>query len=174
VHAFVDESERPGRYLMCAVHVAPAQIHVVRPALTALCLPGQYRVHMTKERPSRRRLILDRIANLPLRAVVYTCAAPPNRARPACLRRMVADLVERSTTRLVIEPVESHVAADRFAIERTLEKAEPYRDVVYEHLAARLEPILWAADAIAWAYGIGGDWRRRVRGIVEREVFILP
>ena len=68
MHAFVDESERPGRYLMCAVVIAPAHLAVVRQALTALRMPGQRRLHMDHERDRRRRLILDRIAELPIRA----------------------------------------------------------------------------------------------------------
>jgi len=105
VHAFVDESERPGRYLMCAVVIAPAHLAAVRQALTALRMPGQRRLHMDHERDRRRRLILDRIAELPIRANVYQQPGQPIHARTANL---------------------------------------------------------WAADAIAWAYGAGRDWRRRI------------
>jgi hypothetical protein len=129
---------------------------------------------MTKERPSRRRLILDRIAAMPLQAAVYSCPAPPNRARPACLQRMVVDLVDGAVTRLVIEPVQSRVSADRLVITRTMEKCNPQRELVYEHLVARAEPILWAADAIAWAQGAGSDWRRRVGPVVGWDTVVVP
>jgi hypothetical protein len=173
LHVFVDESERQNRYLMCAVHVAPPHVHIVRPALIAMRMRGQQRVHMTKERPSRRRLIPDRIAALPLRAVVYVCSAPPTEARPAILRRLAVDLVEQGASRLVIEPVESCMGHDRVVIFNALEKHRPRSELVYEHVAARLEPVLWAADAIAWAHGTGGDWRRRIGAIVE-EVVVDP
>ena len=33
--------------------------------------------------------------------------------------------------------------------------------------AGREEPLLWAVDGLVWAYGAGGDWRRRVEGLIE-------
>jgi len=168
VHAFVDESERPGRYLMCAVLVAPAHLSTVRRTLTDLCLPGQRRLHLHKERDRRRRLILDRIAALPIRVNVYARPGRPAPARTACLRAMTADLLTAGVTRLVIEPVDGFEHRDRGAIIDELRAQGRRRTaLVYEHVAAHLEPNLWAADAIAWAYGAGGDWRRRIRGLVD-------
>ena len=34
------------------------------------------------------------------------------------------------------------------------------------HSAPSADPLLWAADATAWAFGKGGDWRRRVESII--------
>ena len=31
---------------------------------------------------------------------------------------------------------------------------------------ATLASLLWAADAICWAAGAGGDWRRRIAGVL--------
>ena len=53
----------------------------VRRTLTGLCLPGQRRLHLTKERDRRRRLILDRIAALPLRVNLYAQPGRPMLAR---------------------------------------------------------------------------------------------
>lgn len=36
----------------------------------------------------------------------------------------------------------------------------------YDHRPAQAEPMLWAADAICWAAGAGGDWRRRIAGVL--------
>ena len=167
MHAFVDESERPGRYLMCAVLVAPAHLTMVRRALTALCKPGQRRLHLNKERDPRRRLILDRIAALPIRANLYAQPGPATQARATCLRAITADLVRLRATRLVIEPVDGYDYRDRGDVIDELRRLGRLHDVVYEHVAAPLEPMLWAADAIAWGFGAGGDWRRRVRGLVD-------
>src|SRR5437763_5679379 len=98
LHAFVDESQRPGRYLMCAVLVTPNHLAEVRRVLTGLCLRGQRRLHMRTERDPRRRMILDRIAMLPVRAHVYARPGRPSDARAACLHAMVAELLAAGVT----------------------------------------------------------------------------
>jgi len=167
MHAFVDESERPGRYLMCAVLVAPAHLAEVRQALIALRMPGQRRLHMNNEQNPRRRLILDRIAALPLRAHVYQRPGRPVQARAACLRAMTADLLAAGVTTLVIEPVDGFEHRDHSVLINELQQLKMPNSIVYEHVVAKLEPNLWAADAVAWAYGAGGDWRRRIRKQVD-------
>jgi hypothetical protein len=37
---------------------------------------------------------------------------------------------------------------------------------VFDHRPSRGEPLLWAADAVAWAVGAGGDWKRRIDPVV--------
>jgi hypothetical protein len=32
------------------------------------------------------------------------------------------------------------------------------------------EPLLWVSDAVAWAMGAGGDWRRRVEPMIDEVV----
>jgi hypothetical protein len=60
------------------------------------------------------------------------------------------------------------VHRDRGAvIDELRAQGRPPTALVYEHVRAHLEPNLWAADAIAWAYGAGGDWRRRIRNLVD-------
>ena len=39
--------------------------------------------------------------------------------------------------------------------------------MVYDHRLSSGEPLLWAADAVIWAIGAGGDWRRRVANIAD-------
>lgn len=166
MHAFVDESERNGRYLMCAVLVAPRDLVIVRRALVALCLPGQRRLHLTKERPPRKRMILSRVTALPVRARLYSSPGRPPAARIACLRALITDIIGRGVDRLVIEPVESHTLTDRSIIINTAQRYG-VDNLVYEHLEARFEPVLWASDAVAWAHGAGGDWGRRVAAVIE-------
>jgi hypothetical protein len=166
-HAFVDESERPGRYLMCAVLIGPKHLADVRRTLIGLCLRGQRRLHLVDERDSRRRLILDRVARLPVQAFVYARPGKPTDARATCLRAMTADLVAAGVRRLVIEPVDGFVHRDRGWIIDELREQGRSIELTYEHVEAHLEPNLWAADAIAWAYGAGGDWRRRIDRLLE-------
>jgi hypothetical protein len=39
--------------------------------------------------------------------------------------------------------------------------------VSYEHFRSHEEPALWVADAVAWCWGAGGEWRHRISPIVE-------
>ena len=38
------------------------------------------------------------------------------------------------------------------------------------HLSPYEEPLLWVSDAVAWAVGAGGDWRRRVEPMIDEVV----
>lgn len=44
----------------------------------------------------------------------------------------------------------------------TVDSRELSGAATYEHLAPHEEPLLWVADGVAWAWGAGTDWRRRV------------
>ena len=41
-------------------------------------------------------------------------------------------------------------------------------DLSYCHLIGREEPLLWVADAVAWAYGAGRKWRPRAHTLIDR------
>jgi len=56
-HIFVDETKDRG-YLIAASVVLPRDLQPARAALRALLLPGQRRIHFTKEKDPRRRAIL--------------------------------------------------------------------------------------------------------------------
>ncbi|WP_255632240.1 hypothetical protein [Amycolatopsis sp. TNS106] len=50
VHAFIDESVRDQRYLLCMTLVAPAQLAPSRRELSSLLLPGARELHFKKEK----------------------------------------------------------------------------------------------------------------------------
>lgn len=54
----------------------------------------------------------------------------------------------------------------RRTIRAALLDAGAIDELDYEHMRPSEEPILWIADAVAWAFGAGPTWRRRVDGIV--------
>jgi hypothetical protein len=56
---------------------------------------------------------------------------------------------------------------DRNTIGHALQRIGGTAPVVYDHRRSHTEPLLWAADALCWAVGAGGDWRRRVAAVVE-------
>ncbi|GHF77951.1 hypothetical protein FHX82_004368 [Amycolatopsis bartoniae] len=44
------------------------------------------------------------------------------------------------------------------------------RLLTHQHLNSASVPLLWVPDAVAWCYGAGGDWRRRVMPIVSKVI----
>lgn len=168
MRAFADESARQ-RYLVAAVLVDPAEVDPARRALRGLCMPGQRRVHFAKESDSRRRTVVSTLLRLDLRTRVYECAGRDVPARATCL---VDDLVDLGAATLVLETLDPQVRADRATIRSRLEVSGG--SLTYGHRRAHEEPLLWAADAMAWCYGAGGGWRRRIAPSLDKAVRLDP
>ena len=103
-HVFVDESKRHG-LLVAAAILQPRDLARARTALRQLCLPGQSRLHFTKERDDRRRQILTTILGLGVVIDLYDATAihDQQQARATCLRALVQDLADTGGQRLVLE-----------------------------------------------------------------------
>ncbi|RJQ77247.1 hypothetical protein D5S17_16215 [Pseudonocardiaceae bacterium YIM PH 21723] len=166
-HAFADESRRGGTYLMAAAKIPVRSLADVRVALRALTKSGQRCVHMKTEGDSRRRAILSELNGLGLTASVWLCRHGKDEvARQACLEGLVPGMLDAGVVRLVLESDETKDRQDRKAISSLLRKAG--RPMFFEHLRSYEDPALWVSDAIAWAFGAGGDWRRRVAAMIEQ------
>jgi hypothetical protein len=57
-------------------------------------------------------------------------------------------------------------ARDRASIAGALAGVDHRLHPVYDHRPSHAEPLLWAADAVCWAAGAGGDWQRRIAGVL--------
>jgi hypothetical protein len=173
-HAFVDESIRNG-YLMSAAVIATGDLAAGRGKLRELCKPGQRRIHMKDENDSRRREILATLSGLSLQVHLYRASVtgrPIRDSRDRCLRALIPALLEMQVDRLVIESCgQDH--RDNQVIQPITQQLAAGGRFTWLHLAPSADPLLWAADAAAWAFGKGGDWRRRVEGIVA-QVTDLP
>jgi hypothetical protein len=166
-HAFVDESIRNG-YLLSAAVVATGDLSVARGKLRELCKPGQRRIHMKDENDSRRREILSTLVGLGLQVYLYrapVAGRPIRESRDQCLRALVPALLDLDVTRLVIESC-SQDHRDEQIIQPILNERAATGRLSWLHSAPSADPLLWAADATAWAFGKGGDWRRRVEGVI--------
>lgn len=165
--AYVDESARDG-YLVCAVVVAgdPA---MVRTAVRALARPGSGRVHMAKESPRQRRLVLSTVAALPVEAhlVRTTLSGRSQReGRDRCLTELVASAAMAGVDRLVLESCDQD-RQDRAVLAAALSsRPGSASSLTYDHRRPREEVLLWLPDVIAWAYGRGGDWRTRTSTVI--------
>ena len=169
MRAFSDESERANLMLLGVLLVPEATVVPARRELRGMLLAGQRRVHTAKESPSRRRLLLDIIAGLDVAGLVFSVRRPAgvNRAavRHQLLEAAALVLVERNVRSWVLDRQDPAQAnRDRHTIAAALGRNDP---LTYEHQASSEEPLLWAVDGLVWAYGAGGDWRRRVEGLIE-------
>ena len=166
--AFSDESERSGTMLLSVVVIRPADIAAARVRLNALLLPGQRRVHTAKESARRRHIVLDTVAHIDgLSSVVLL-----HRRRAGVEKRTGRHLLLQAATGLVVgsgatvwvldNQNPAQAARDRASIAHALGGLDPHLHPTYDHRASRTEPLLWAADAVCWAVGAGGEWRRRL------------
>lgn len=166
-HAFVDESIRNG-YLLSAAVISTDDLSVARGKLRELCKPGQRRLHMRDENDSRRREILSTLTGLGIQVYLYRASVagrPIREGRDQCLQALIPDLLDLGVTRLVIESCHQDLRDQQIVQPISNRLAAPGR-FVFLHSVPSAEPMLWAADAVAWAYGRRGDWRRRVEGIL--------
>lgn len=154
-HGFVDESVRPGTYRLTVVRVPTPKLAETSKAVRAAILPGQFRIHLSSERPPRQRSILRAYGRLDIAATVYE--APYRRgeddqpARDLCLKALVADLDGSPIGVLVLDTR----GPQRDRLDRlTLGLALPRDHAVhYSHRGSRDEPLLSLPDAIGWAVG---------------------
>lgn len=167
--AFSDESERASAMLLGLLTVPTGGVIEARRRMRSLLLPGQRRIHMAKESPTRRRRILVAIGELDVTATVFVLHRPLGlrriEARHQLLGAAAMTAVARGTSVWVLDHQDDAQAArDRQTLELAFDAANSA--VSYDHRSAHEEPLLWAIDGIVWAVGAGGDWRRRIaRGI---------
>ncbi|XVV03613.1 hypothetical protein ACQPW3_40940 [Actinosynnema sp. CA-248983] len=172
VHAFVDESRRQETYYLAAALVPPRELAALRTRLRGLRFQGQRELHFKQETPARRRLIASALCRFGVEVNVYSasCRRGEERARQECLARLIQDLLDLGAARLVLDSREGRDVHDRETIRRLLRKADRERSLSYDHLESVGEPLLWIADVVGWCHGAGGDWGRRVEGVLGEVV----
>lgn len=171
---FVDESKTKG-YTMVAALVVPGDVTSLRRDVRSLVLPGQRRIHFTKEQPERKRLILSRLTSFGAQAQVFHCATK-NQAlgRDACLTGIVAHAAQHSHTKIVIERDESIEKTDHRILFREVKRHGLGGTLSYALEAPHQEPLLWVADAIAWSYTKGGEWKKRADPLISGITKLSP
>ncbi|MBM7770746.1 hypothetical protein JOD54_000950 [Actinokineospora baliensis] len=171
LHAFADESRRGDNYFIAAALVGPRDLSPLRKLLKGMRKPGQRELHFKKEDKTRRKEIVSRLVGSGAAVQIYvaSCVRGEEVARRRCLVQLVEDLVDFGVGRLVLDSREVRDDADIQLFQRTL-GAHRHHDLVYEHQDSCWEPLLWVADAVAWCYGAGGDWQRRVTPLVGKVI----
>jgi len=171
LHVFVDESRRGRVYLLAATLIASRDLAPTRALMRGLRSRGERRVHFTHERDTIQKDIAARLVAAALRTRIYQGQGRSEAVRDQCLRAAVSDIAPEGVLRLVLES-RDHKGnlSDRRTIQSALTSCGTSPDLAYEHMFAHEEPALWVPDAIAWCYGAGGEWRRRIEPIVEKTV----
>ena len=73
----------------------------------------------------------------------------------------------RKFSRICIEQDDSVLEFDRQYMFKAMRIRKLEAGFSYGWIRPRQEPLLWAADAIAWAWARGGEWRARLGESVE-------
>ncbi|MHB1444818.1 MAG: hypothetical protein ACYCTI_00945 [Acidimicrobiales bacterium] len=168
--AFSDESERTGVMLIAVVVLDPGAVDAARRKLRGLLLPGQRRVHTTDESSRRQRVLLDTVADIDgLSADILRYRRPQGvdrlSGRHLLLQAATGAVVGSGVVSWVLDDQDpAQRLRDRAAIAHALAGVDRRLHPVYDHRPAHSEPLLWAADAVCWAAGAGGDWQRRLSG----------
>jgi hypothetical protein len=172
VHVFVDESRRGSTYLLAAALLCPAELAPVRSTMRGLRVRGERKVHFKHEREPIQKKIAAELVSRQLRTRVYTGTGRPEVVRQLALHELVLDVLSLGTRRLVLDS-RGRVGdqADRRVIHSALRAAKAEPDTLsYEHVRSHEEPALWISDAVAWCFGAGGEWRRRIEPIIEKVI----
>ncbi|MYG94050.1 MAG: hypothetical protein F4138_03525 [Acidimicrobiia bacterium] len=134
-----------------------------------MLLSGQRRLHFATESNRCRKSILAGMVKLPVRVWVYMSGEKEPLARKRSIDALLQDLDAVNGERLVIERREiSQDAKEKTQIAEAKRLGLAPARLTYAHLGPNEEPLLWIADAVAWAYGAGGSWRQRTRELVEQ------
>lgn len=166
LNAYVDESERPARYIMSCLVVAPSDVGRLREETRQLLLPGQRRLHFHSESTHRQRQLASDLVRFEADVSVFICRSAHGRRTSGA--RAVDHL--QSTGSNVMLTLESRHEQDRVdhPVIWSARRRRPLLD--YEHVSGGEEPMLWLADAFAWLVGAGGEWRRRIAPAVTEVV----
>ena len=168
LHAFVDESKKDGLVMVAAL-LASGDRSSGRSVMRRLRLPGQSRIHLYKERRGRRGTIVSAICAINVVVDVYDASAlrEERGARAVCLRQIVEDLAAVGAESLFIEQDDSLVGSDRAVLYDAVRKVAVREPLRYAHRRPNEEPLLWIADAAAWCWTHGPEWRRRIQPVVR-------
>jgi hypothetical protein len=158
--------------LFAVVVIDPGEVDTARRRLRQLLLPGQRRIHTSDESARRRRVLLDTVSaidGLSTTILRYRrLTGITGIAGRHLLLQAATGLVVGSGVSLWVldDQDDAQRVRDRTAIAHALSGLSGHLHPVYDHRSAAAEPLLWAAHAICWAVGVGGDWRRRVTRVV--------
>lgn len=160
---FADESKSKG-YIFSLVIVKQEQLSATRKLLREFVLPGQRSLHFSKESMARRREILDRILGSDLQLCILESGAQSHKeGRLAGLIKLSKVAQEFNLSTLCLERDDSTFLFDQRILREQLRQRSPREIGAFSLRYRHEEPILWAADALAWSYQKSGQFRTQLR-----------
>lgn len=162
-HMFVDENKSSGLLLAAACYSSRSMAEA-RESLRSFLLPGQERLHFSSERDNRRRQILESIIETVDGIVIVQADLrdSPRWQRQQALAVLIDQARRTGTQRMSLEQDDSVLEFDRKVLYEQSRLGVTAVDFSYGWLRPRQEPLLWAADGLAWAWARGGQWRNLV------------
>jgi hypothetical protein len=159
-YAFIDESQA-GRYRLCVVAVQQSQLTEIRSSLESLRLPGQRRIHMSKESDRRKSQICQLISKLPGWDSIVIESGPKKRITPETRQELFL-LAAQHPLWNKIQVVVVEDSNERMRDRRTLSWLNKYGDHKFDYRFEKpsQESCLWLADVIAWSMSKGGAWKK--------------
>lgn len=149
---FADESKNKS-YVFAFVIVRQTELESTRRLLRDFVLPGQRSLHFSKESMSRRVRILNGILNANLdMGILDTGLKGHKEGRSAGLVGLCEIALESNLATLCLERDDSSFVSDQKILRRHLSQLSPNNSRKFEFRHRHEEPILWAADALAWSY----------------------
>jgi hypothetical protein len=153
---FADETKSRG-YVFGSVIAQDNQLTDLRQKLRSLIKPGQRSIHFSNESDQRRRALLDVVLSLDLVAgITATNQKDTREGRNFALAHLLKSSQKSGCHRLVLEWDNSSLRGDR----RFLGSLRSEYPIAFTHSAEHDEPLLWAADAVAWSFQRGGNFRK--------------
>ncbi len=173
MHAFIDESIRPGAYRLTAVLANSADLAVLARAIRSAMPKGSKRTHLSAESDARRRQIVAGYVRLPISAVIYRASYrqgdDDEPARQRCLSALLDDVTSMRVAVLVLDTRgPDRDLQDRRAISQAIRAGTAPAELVYAHRGSRDELLLGLPDAVGWADGAGKHYSALIGGIARR------
>lgn len=171
LHAYIDESGRPGqnKFMICAATITSADAARTKADMLALRPKGASRIHMKTVHRQHQLPIIRGVARIEAHSYLYVVRKPCSTrvARDQALGRVFAKLREVGVSRAVIESC-AQDDEDRKVIHGVLGSNSP---VAYHHEPAGAgNPLLWIPDVHAWAWGRGGQAKKAIEHRITVEI----
>ncbi|GAB2499407.1 hypothetical protein GCM10027063_43730 [Promicromonospora xylanilytica] len=165
-NAYVDETKARG-YVLAVVFVPPRDVHTLRAALRGLRAAGSRSIHFHKANNAQRAAVVDALVTYGVSAMIITNRTHPRTPpREASIRALARQAVQLEVALLVLERDQTIEGKDRRWLFEELNKTS----VRYEHRDRHEDPLLWAADAVAWCWQHGEPWRQRATPLIAQHV----
>jgi hypothetical protein len=161
---FVDETKAHG-FTFVVVAVAASHVGRCRARMAKLPRRGQSALHFNKESNATKANAYRVIAAMPVTAtmVMVPPGVRPVAARERAVRHVARRALEAEPQRIVFELDAAAVVNDRRWLSSELSRCP---QIEYQHLGKNDDPMLWAADGIAWAVHRGGRWRSMIEHLI--------